>query len=89
MAMMMCSRMWQKKETERDRERGKGTAEEKATEDAFVVVMKLLTHTGNVGKGGGVAAQGQCIIFAHVATVSLRVCVCVCIRCINKYLSTM
>lgn len=47
MAMMMCSRMWQKKETERDRERGKGAAEEKATEDAFVVVVKLLTHTGN------------------------------------------
>lgn len=47
MAMMMCSRMWQKKETERDRET-EGAAEEKATEDAFVVVVvKLLTHTGN------------------------------------------
>lgn len=67
-----------KRQTEKETEGERGAAEEKATEDAFVVV-KLLTHTGNDGKGG-VAVQGQCIIFAHVATVSLRVCarVCVC-----------
>lgn len=89
MAMMMCSRMWQKKETDRKRDWGKerevrGQLKKRRQKMLLLLLWNYwLTQAGNDGKGG-VAVQGQCIIFAHVATVSLRVCVCVSLRCMYK-----